>query len=227
RGEGGIRSRPGLLRDEYFGNILPYPREHLPLAPTIPTRSQGHAMLLHQMHSRLTLISISAIVLLLLAPGCKKEEAAPVVQPVKVTKVIQKTVPIYFEAIGQTRGAVEVDVRARVNGIIESIDFQEGKPVKKGQLLCTIDPQQYQATLATAKGKYAQAKADYEKAKADVTRYKPLVEKNAISREEYETAVSKEPAASAQVEAAKGSMKTAELDVSYCRVTAPEGGLIG
>lgn len=179
----------------------------------------------HQMNPRLSFIALIAIVVLV--SGCKKEEAAPVIQPVKVTKVIQKTVPIYFEAIGQTRGAVEVEVRARVNGIIESIDFQEGKPVKKGQLLCTIDPQQYQAALATAKGKYTQAKADYEKARADVTRYKPLVEKNAISREEYETAVSMEAAAAAQVEAAKGAMKTAELDVSYCRVTAPEGGLIG
>jgi membrane fusion protein (multidrug efflux system) len=177
------------------------------------------------MNPRLSFIALIAIVVLV--SGCKKEEAAPVIQPVKVTKVIQKTVPIYFEAIGQTRGAVEVEVRARVNGIIESIDFQEGKPVKKGQLLCTIDPQQYQAALATAKGKYTQAKADYEKARADVTRYKPLVEKNAISREEYETAVSMEAAAAAQVEAAKGAMKTAELDVSYCRVTAPEGGLIG
>lgn len=165
--------------------------------------------------------------LVLSAAGCKKEEAAPVVQQVKVTKVIQKTVPIYFEAIGQTRGSVEVEVRARVNGIIESINFEEGKPVTKGQLLATIDPQPYQAALATAKGKFTQAQADYEKAKADVTRYKPLVAANAISREEYETAVSKEAAAAAQVEAAKGAMKTAEIDLGYCKVTAPVGGLIG
>ncbi len=181
----------------------------------------------HQKHTNLAIILPVAVILILPVTGCKKEEAAPVIQPVKVTRVIQQTVPIYFEAIGQTRGAVEVEVRARVNGIIESINFQEGKPVKKGQVLCTIDPQQYAAALATAKGKYTQAKADYEKAKADVTRYKPLVEKNAISREEYETAVSMEAAAAAQVEAAKGAMKTAELDVSYCKVTAPEGGLIG
>jgi membrane fusion protein (multidrug efflux system) len=180
-----------------------------------------------QTNTSLKITSLIAIVLILAAAGCKKEEAAPVVQQVKVTKVIQQTVPIYFEAIGQTRGSVEVEVRARVNGIIETIDFEEGKPVKKGQLLCTIDPQQYQAALATAKGKYAQANADYEKAKADVTRYKPLVAANAISREEYETAVSKEAAASAQVEAAKGAVKTAEIDLGYCRVTAPVGGLIG
>lgn len=181
----------------------------------------------HQTKSSLIPFALIAVALLLAAAGCKKEEAAPVVQPVKVTKVIQQTVPIYFEAIGQTRGSVEVEVRARVNGIIESINFEEGKPVKKGQVLCTIDPQPYAAALATAKGKYTQAQADYEKAKADVTRYKPLVEKNAISREEYETAVSMEAAAAAQVEAARGAMKTAELDVSYCKVTAPEGGLIG
>ena len=172
-------------------------------------------------------LSVLSVALLVAATGCKKEEAAPVIQPVKVTKVIQQTVPIYFEAIGQTRGSVEVEVRARVNGIIQTIDFQEGRAVKKGQLLCTIDPQPYQAALATAKGNFTQAQADYEKAKADVTRYKPLVEKNAISREEYETAVSMEAAAKASVEAVKGAMRTAELNVSYCRVTAPESGLIG
>jgi membrane fusion protein (multidrug efflux system) len=180
----------------------------------------------HLKHQTL-LLGRFLVALLLLTVGCKKEVPKPVIQQVKVTKVIQKTVPIYFEAIGQTRGSVEVEVRARVNGIIQTIDFEEGRSVKKGQLLCTIDPQPYQAALATAKGKYTQAQADYEKAKADVVRYKPLIEKNAISREEYETAVSKEAAASAQVEAAKGAMKTAELDLSYCKVTSPVGGLIG
>jgi membrane fusion protein (multidrug efflux system) len=167
------------------------------------------------------------VALLFIFVGCTKEAPKPVIQEVKVTQVIQKTVPIYFEAIGQTRGSVEVEVRARVNGIIQTIDFEEGRSVKKGQLLCTIDPQPYQAALATAKGKYTQAQADHEKAKADVVRYKPLVAANAISREEYETAVSMEAAAAAQVEATRGAVKTAELDLSYCRVTAPVGGLIG
>jgi membrane fusion protein, multidrug efflux system len=180
----------------------------------------------HLKHQTL-LLGRFLVALLFITAGCKKEAPKPVIQDVKVTKVTQKTVPIYFEAIGQTRGSVEVEVRARVNGIIESINFEEGKPVRKGQLLCTIDPQPYQAALATAKGKYAQAQADYQKAKADVVRYKPLIEKNAISREEYETAVSKEAAASAQVEAAKGAAKTAEIDLGYCKVTAPLGGLIG
>lgn len=176
---------------------------------------------------RTLLLGRFLIALLFITAGCKKEAPKPVIQEVKVTQVIQKTVPIYFEAIGQTRGSVEVEVRARVNGIIQTIDFEEGRSVKKGQLLCTIDPQPYQAALATAKGKYTQAQADYEKAKADVVRYKPLVAANAISREEYETAVSMQAAAAAQVEATRGAVKTAELDLGYCRVTAPVGGLIG
>jgi membrane fusion protein, multidrug efflux system len=167
------------------------------------------------------------VALLLITIGCTKEAPKPVIQDVKVTKVIQKTVPIYFEAIGQTRGSVEVEVRARVNGIIESINFEEGRPVKKGQLLCTIDPQPYQAALATAKGRFTQAQAAHEKAKQDVARYKPLVAANAISREEYETAVSVEQAAAAQVEAVRGAVKTAEIDLGYCKVTAPLSGLIG
>ena len=63
------------------------------------------------------------LALLLIVAGCKKEEPKPVVQEVKVTKVIQKTVPIYFEAIGQTRGSVEVEVRARVSGYVSSAPF--------------------------------------------------------------------------------------------------------
>jgi membrane fusion protein, multidrug efflux system len=181
----------------------------------------------HQVKHHAILVSRFFVAILLLAVGCKKEEPKPVVQEVKVTKVIQKTVPIYFEAIGQTRGSVEVEVRARVNGIIQTIDFEEGRPVKKGQLLCTIDPQPYQAALATAKGRFTQAQAAHVKAKQDVARYKPLIEANAISREEYETAVSVEQAAAAQVEAVRGAVKTAEIDLGYTRVYAPVGGLIG
>ena len=116
------------------------------------------------------------------AVGCAKKEApAPPPPDVKAATVLQKDVPIYVEAIGQTRGSTEIEVRARVEGFIQSVDFKEGNPVKKGQLLYTIDPRPLQATLAQAKGALAEAEAQLARAR-DVVR-RPLVAKNAISRQ--------------------------------------------
>ena len=136
--------------------------------------------------------------------GCAKKEAPPPPPPdVKVATVLQKDVPIYVEAIGQTRGSTEIEVRARVEGFLQTVDFKEGNPVRKGQLLYTIDPRPFEAALAQAKGKLAEAEAQLARAKQDVVRYEPLVAKNAISRQEYETAVVVQRAAEASVEAAK------------------------
>jgi membrane fusion protein (multidrug efflux system) len=169
--------------------------------------------------------------LLPLAAGCgdeKKEapKAAPPV-PVKVAGVIQKTIPVLVENVGQTRGSVEVEIRARVEGFIDRVAFSEGLPVKKGDLLYEIDPKPYQAALDRAKGQLATAEAGRAKAKNDVARYKPLVEKNAISRQEYETSVSIEEASAAQVEAAKAAVKSAEIDLSYTKIFSPLDGLAG
>ena len=162
------------------------------------------------------------------AAGCGKKEApAPPPPDVKAATVLQKDVPIYVEAIGQTRGSTEIEVRARVEGFIQSVDFKEGNPVRKGQLLYTIDPRPLQATLAQAKGALAEADAQLARAKQDVVRYEPLVAKNAISRQEYDTAVVVQRAAEAAVEAAKATVERAQIDLGYTRVTAPEDGLVG
>lgn len=115
-----------------------------------------------------------------------------------------------MENIGETIGATDVEIRARVQGFLESVNFEEGSFVSKGQLLYTIDPQQYEANLATARGQTAQAQLS--KAQADVARYKLLVELNAISRQEYDTAVSAEEAAAAALEAATILLSFREVD---------------
>ena len=173
--------------------------------------------------------TFSVLVCALIAFGCaKKEEAAPPPPPqVKVAVVLQKTVPIYVENIGETIGSSDVEIRARVEGFLESVNFEEGSFVKKGQLLYTIDPQPLRAALAQADGRLAEARANYVKAHQDVVRYKPLVEQNAISRQEYETAEAGEQAATASVDAAKASRKDAELSLGYTKVYAPIDGLIG
>jgi membrane fusion protein, multidrug efflux system len=165
----------------------------------------------------------------LLVFGCEKKEetAAPPPPDVKVAEVLQKTVPIYVENVGETVGAADIEIRARVEGFLQTVNFQEGSFVKKGDLLYTIDPQPLRAALAEAQGRVAEAQAQLSKAQNDVARYKPLVEKNAISKQEYETSVSAEAAASASVEAAKASAQDAQLNLGYTNVVSPIDGLVG
>jgi membrane fusion protein (multidrug efflux system) len=169
----------------------------------------------------------SALVLVLFA-ACEKPQPPPPQPPdVKVAPVLERDVPVYVEAIGQTRGSTEIEVRARVEGFIESVDYREGGFVKKGQLLYTIDPRKFQAGVAQAKGVTAESEARLARTRQDVVRYEPLVAKNAISRQEYETAVQAQHAAEAGLEAAKAAQENAELDLSFARVVAPADGIAG
>jgi membrane fusion protein (multidrug efflux system) len=162
------------------------------------------------------------------AAACgKKEPPAPKPPEVQVSQVVQRDVPIFVEAIGQTRGSTEIEVRARVEGFLESVDFREGSYVQKGQLLYTIDPRPFQANVAQSRGVQAQAEAQLARARQDVVRYEPLVAKNAISRQEYETAVQVQRAAEASLEAARAALQRSEIDLSYTRVEAPAAGIVG
>jgi membrane fusion protein (multidrug efflux system) len=180
------------------------------------------------MRERRILSLVAATLVLALAIACKKEEPpAPPLPEVKVATVLERDVPIYVEAIGQTRGSTEIEIRARVEGFIETVNFEEGSLVRKGQLLYTIDPSELQASLAQAQGALAESEAQLARAHQDVVRYEPLVAKNAISRQEYETAVAVERAAAAAVDAAKAVARRSEIDLGYTKVVAPERGLVG
>jgi multidrug efflux pump subunit AcrA (membrane-fusion protein) len=181
------------------------------------------------MRKRITTYGVCTILSSLLAVVACKEAPAPAPPPpaVKAAEVLVRDVPIYLEAIGQTRGNTEIEIRARVEGYLESVDFSEGTLVRKGSLLYTIDPRPLEAALAQAKANLARAEADLQRAHQDVVLYEPLVAKNAISRQQYDTAVAVERAQASAVEAAKASVESAELDLSYTRVTAPDPGIVG
>jgi membrane fusion protein (multidrug efflux system) len=157
----------------------------------------------------------------------KPPPAAPPPPEVKVAAVVQRDVPVYMDAIGETRGNAETEIRARVEGFIETVEFQEGMPVTKGQLLYTIDPRPFEAALAQSEASLAEAEAQLARARQDVARYEPLVAKNAIAREVYETSVAQEKAASAAVDASRAVVERTRIDRSYTQVVAPEDGLIG
>src|SRR6188768_2698910 len=162
--------------------------------------------------------------------GCEKAEqkaAAPPPPVVKMAEAVARDVPITIEAVGQTRGNMEIDISARVEGFLETMDFKEGSFVKKGQRLYTIDSRPFRAALAEAAAKVGQTKAELVRTQNDVARYQPLVAKNAVSVQELETAQANERAQLSSVAAAQAAFQKAQLDLGYTTVLAPEDGLIG
>jgi membrane fusion protein (multidrug efflux system) len=128
-------------------------------------------------------------------------------------------------SLHRAAAARDLDVIARVGPCCSNL--REGEVVKAGELLFEIDPRTYQASVDQARGALAVTQAQREKTTADVARNRPLVEKNAISREEYETSVAIEKAAYAQVDAAQGAVERALIVLGYTQIVAPVGGLAG
>ena len=179
---------------------------------------------------RSTKLSRLALVCLFLAAGvgCSKEEAPPPPPPeVLVAEAVQKDVPIYIELVGSTLGSEDVEIRARVEGYLVSINFTEGAFVRKGQPLYKIDPQSFEAALNQAKGNLETAQAGLEKTNNDVARYEPLFARQAVSKQELDNALSAQQAAKAQVDAYKAAVAQAQLNLGYTNITSPVDGVIG
>jgi membrane fusion protein (multidrug efflux system) len=132
-----------------------------------------------------------------------------------------------MELVGQAAGFQDVEIRARVEGFLETVAFTEGTLVRKGQLLYTIDPKPLQAAAANAKANLATWQARLEKSKNDVARLKPLAAQQAVSQQELDNALAAQDASVAQVDAAKAALEKAEFDLSYTTISAPLDGLIG
>lgn len=168
------------------------------------------------------LLSICLVVTL----GCSKEEQVAVDPFVVTTYTVEsRDVPINREWVGQVKGSFDVDIRARVEGYLDKIAYEEGTSVKEGQLMFKIDPSAYKSYVSQARGRLAEAQAANARARQDVARYKPLVQENAISRQEYEAAVALEQATAATVSAAEAALSKAQLDLSFCDVRSPIAGL--
>jgi membrane fusion protein (multidrug efflux system) len=157
-------------------------------------------------------------------------EAAPVAAPppeVFVAEPIQRDVPVMMELVGQAAGSQDVEIRARVEGYLDTVAFTEGSLIKKGQLLYQIDPKPFQAALANAKANLARAQAQLDKSLNDVKRFEPLVAQQAVSKMELDNATSARDAAFAQVEANKAAVEKSQLDLGYTTITSPISGLVG
>jgi len=166
---------------------------------------------------------------LVLLAACGKKEAPPAGPPpqVPVFEVSAKDTPLELELVAQLRGFEDVEIRARVEGYLASVDYAEGTEVKKGQLLFTIDDEQYRASLAEAQAALARAESNLAKTDLDVGRYTPLAAERAVSQAELDNAVAANRSAKAQVEAGKANLEQARLKLSYARIGSPIAGLAG
>lgn len=163
----------------------------------------------------------------LLLVSCSKKAAEIVAPEVPVATVLVKDVPLTQEYVGQTLGGTDIQIRARVQGFLTGIHFKEGSAVKKGQLLYTIDPLQYQAKLDQAMGQLAEAEALLAKAKSDLDRIKPLAAINAVSQRDLVAAQAQYDASIGRLEAAQGMVRNARIELGYASITSPIDGIIG
>jgi membrane fusion protein (multidrug efflux system) len=177
--------------------------------------------------------SISAILLGMLAislVACGKKDQAGgqmPAMPVSVIEIQPTSVPISAEAVAQTEGAKEVEIRPRVGGILLKRLYEEGESVKAGQAMFQIDPVPYQITLAQARAVLAQQKAKVEQTEREEARLKNLLATQSISQREYDNALSDNDVAKASLLQSEASVREAELNLSYTTVTAPVTGISG
>lgn len=168
------------------------------------------------------------LVLSLFIFSCKKAEEKKVLVPdVNVVTVGQKTVPLYVEYVGQTYGQSDVEIKSRVEGWVQSINFKEGSEVRKGELLYTIQDDELRDRAQQAAADVAQADILLVKAKSDLDRVVPLVQMNALSKRDLDAAQANYDAQQQAVIAAKAGLNNAQTQLGYSRITSPINGIIG
>ncbi|MCF6269578.1 MAG: efflux RND transporter periplasmic adaptor subunit [Melioribacteraceae bacterium] len=173
-------------------------------------------------------ILVTAIITGLLFVSCgdggKGEMPIP---KIEVYEVVEQAVPIISEFVGSVAGQKDIAIRARAIGFLEGIHFDEGRVVKKGKLLYTIESQQYESESAAMQSKLAEAKTNLAYTESDLARIRPLAENNAVSKSDLDAAVAKNDAAKANVDAAKANLRAANILLGYTKIKSPITGIIG
>ena len=172
-------------------------------------------------------ILLLATVLVFAACSERQEVVEPTLPEVQVVKLTTDTVKLEKDFVGQIYGYRDIPIRARVEGFLDGIHFDEGSAVSKGQLLYTIDPESLEAALTAAKSDEARAEVTLTRASSDLNRIKPLADINAVSKRDLDATIAEKGATQAMLEAAKAYVRLSEIKLSYSEIKSPIEGIIG
>ncbi|MBO7411883.1 MAG: efflux RND transporter periplasmic adaptor subunit, partial [Ottowia sp.] len=155
--------------------------------------------------------------------GARPDEALPV----GVAPVVARTVPLEVRALGTVTAAQTVTVQARLDGRLEALGFEEGQPVKRGQMLAQLDARAAQAAVEQMRGQVRRDEALLENARRDLKRYRQLQEVDSISAQQVDTQAAKVREYEGAVQAGRAQLKEAEVLLSHTRITSPIDGVAG
>jgi multidrug efflux system membrane fusion protein len=161
------------------------------------------------------------------AKESRKAPKGPPAVPVTVASVLQETVPIRLQAIGNVEAYQTVAIKARVDGQIVAVTFREGDPVKKRAVLFRVDPRPYEAALRQAEANALRDTAARDQARSQEKRYQELLDKNFVSKEAYAQIRTNAATAEASAGASQALLENARLNLEYCTILSPLDGYAG
>lgn len=176
----------------------------------------------------ITIGLIACLTSLLLACTEEKKDSTPPPPPeVTVIETKSEEVPIYKEFVGQTFGLKDIAIRARLEGFLEGLHFQEGSEVDKGALLYTLESQPFEEKVATRMSQVAEVKTMLAKTKGDLNRIRPLAAMKAVSQSDLDEAIAAYEATLSALDAANATLRSAQIELSYTKIYSPIDGIIG
>ena len=157
--------------------------------------------------------------------GKGKRGTGPV--SVSIVTVKRQAMPVVIDTVGTVESEHSVAVRPQTNGVLDAVLFKEGDPVKQGQVLFRIDARPMQASMEQVKAALARDQAQLQQAQAQEARLKPLAEKDYITKNEYEVAITQSKALQATVEANRAALEQTKLQLAYATIVSPISGRTG
>ena len=172
--------------------------------------------------------TLSVFLACIAASGCAQQKPPPPPPPtVLVAPVARQDLALFIEAVGTLDGYVNADIRARVKGYLRSQNYKDGSPVKEGQLLFTIEPEEYANAVAAANATLVRAKAAKDNGQVSLDRNQALVQQGLVSTQVVDNSVAQAADSIGQVLSAQAALRQAQLNLSYTQIHAPVAGVAG
>jgi multidrug efflux system membrane fusion protein len=175
----------------------------------------------------LGIVLLALLLWMFLASNQRKPKPPPPAEPVAVVAVKLQDVPVYIDALGTVTPTRSVTVITQVDGILSSVEFQEGQQVRKGQVIARIDDRALKAQLAVAKGTLMHDQALLANAVRDLARYRELIKVGSTTQQTLDTQASLVQQLQGTVASDQGSVQNLEVQLSYCTITSPVDGVVG